>query len=201
MARLRFSFVLLASSLLALVACSGGAKPAQSADDTANSEGTSSTTDNKGDAADSTSKGAKVEDHGWDDVDQKDVSDEQKGSRKKDAPTKTSNSVKDNPDPDFKEGGSVDDAIKAVPQGLPRENLEQEALDKPLLNVDLYEPCKLTPSSHFEIRFAVWDGRCVGVDVKTTPKNPKLESCLRDVVSQVKWRERTKSLNISTVTF
>ncbi|MGC4064481.1 MAG: hypothetical protein QM784_07530 [Polyangiaceae bacterium] len=149
MVRLRFSFALLASSFLALGACSGGAKPAQSADDTANSEAANSTTDDKGDASGDKAKSAKVEDHGWDDVEQKDVSGDQKGARKKDAPTTSSNSVKDNPEPDFKEGGSVDDAIKAVPQGLPRENLEQEALDKPLLNVDLYEPCKLTPSSHF----------------------------------------------------
>jgi hypothetical protein len=200
MARPRISAVLLASSFLALVACSGGAKSARNPDDATTSDGTTLGSDDNG-VSDAKTKTASLEERGWADVEQKDATDEQKGSRKKDTTTTSSNSVKDNPDPEFKEGGSVDEAIKAVPQGLPRENLEQEALDKPLLNVDLYDPCKLTPSSHFEIRFAVWDGRCVGVDVKTTPKNPKLEACLRDVVSQVKWRERTKSLNISTVTF
>src|SRR5262245_49702002 len=34
----------------------------------------------------------------------------------------------DVPDPEFKEGGSVDDAIKAVPQGTPRLNIETEEL-------------------------------------------------------------------------
>lgn len=142
-----------------------------------------------------------VEDKGWSDVDQKETKSEEKGSRKKADSGSTSSSVKDNPDPEFKEGGSVEEAIKAVPQGLPRENLELDDLNEPLNKPETYAACKLTPSSHFEIKFAVWGGRCVGMDLKTTPKNPKLESCLRDVVSKAQWRDKTKSLNISTVSF
>src|SRR6185503_17315257 len=36
-------------------------------------------------------------------------------------------------EPEFKDGGSVDEAIKAVPQGTPRLNIETEALSKPLM--------------------------------------------------------------------
>lgn len=193
MTRSIFTRWLSLSCLLATVACSGSGTPAKNADDANNAaEGT----EGEGGTP-------KVEDKGWNDVDQKDVTSEQKGSRKKDDATakSTSSSVKDNPEPEFKENGSVDEAIKAVPQGLPRENVELEELNKPLGDVSIYTPCKLAPSAHFEIKFAVWAGRCVGMDIKTMPKNPKLETCLREVVSQAKWRDKTKSLNISTVSF
>ncbi|HEY5957684.1 MAG TPA: hypothetical protein VIV60_14065 [Polyangiaceae bacterium] len=115
--------------------------------------------------------------------------------------TNNTDDPKNNPDPDFKENGSVDQAISAVPQGLPRENMEQDVLDKPLLDTSLYAPCKLSPANHFEIKFAVWNGRVVGLDIKSTPKSAKLEECVRGVVQKVTWREKTKSLNISTVMF
>jgi len=109
----------------------------------------------------------------------------------------------DVPEPKWVEGGSVNDAINAVPQGLERENLEQEALDRPLLDPVLYQPCKGGPNQHFQIRFAVWDGKIVGLDISSAPKNPSFESCLREVVSRAKWPrgDRTRSLNISTVSF
>jgi hypothetical protein len=135
------------------------------------------------------------------DVDQPDL--KKGGDEASDGEKKKVNSdnPKNNPDPEFKEGGSVNDAINAVPQGLPRENMEQEVLDKPLLDTSLYAPCKLSPANHFEIKFAVWNGRIVGMDVKSTPKNPKLEACVRDAAMKATWREKTKSLNISTVMF
>ncbi|HEX6765221.1 MAG TPA: hypothetical protein VF103_07075, partial [Polyangiaceae bacterium] len=68
------------------------------------------------------------------------------------------------PDPEFKENGSVDDAIKAVPQGTPRLNIETEALSKPLMDMKLYEPCKIG-SAHFKVRVAVWNGKAVGIDL------------------------------------
>lgn len=124
--------------------------------------------------------------------------DDHNGPRKM---TNDTDNPKNNPDPDFKEGGSVNEAINAVPQGLPRENMEQEVLDKPLLDTSLYAPCKLTPANHFEIKFAVWNGKIVGMDIKSTPKNAKLEACVREQAMRATWREKTKSLNISTVMF
>lgn len=104
-------------------------------------------------------------------------------------------------EPTFKEGGSVNDAVNAIPQGFERVTIEQEALDLPLLNPEFYKPCKLSPSQHFEIKYAVWDGRAVGLDIKTTPNNKNAETCLRSLVSKNVWRDKVKSLNISTVTF
>lgn len=105
------------------------------------------------------------------------------------------------PEPQFVDGGSVDQAINAVPQGLPRENMEEEEINKPLLDMSIYSPCKLSANQHFTIKFAIWQGKVVGLDLTTTPKNAKAEECLREVVSRVSWRDKAKSLNISTVMF
>ncbi len=104
-------------------------------------------------------------------------------------------------DPKFTDGMTVEQAIKAVPQGVERENLEEEVMNKPLLDPSIYAPCKLSPSQHFNLRFALWDGRVVGMDLTTTPKSAKVESCVRDIVTRATWRQKVRSLNISTVTF
>jgi hypothetical protein len=98
------------------------------------------------------------------------------------------------PDPEFKENGSVDDAIKAVPQGTPRLNIETEALSKPLMDIKLYEPCKLG-SAHFKMKVAVWNGKAVGIDLTTTPNNPKLADCIKGRIREVTWEDKVKSLN------
>jgi len=98
------------------------------------------------------------------------------------------------PDPEFKENGSVADAINAVPQGTPRLNVETEALSKPLMDGKLYEPCKLG-SAHFRVRVAVWNGKAVGIDLTTTPNNPKLADCLKGRIREVTWEDKVKSLN------
>jgi hypothetical protein len=98
------------------------------------------------------------------------------------------------PDPEFKEGGSVDEAIKAVPQGTPRLNIETEALSKPLMDIKLYEPCKLG-SGHFKMKVAVWNGKAVGIDLTTTPNNPKLGDCIKGRIREVTWPDKVKALN------
>jgi hypothetical protein len=98
------------------------------------------------------------------------------------------------PAPEFKEGGSVDDAIKAVPQGTPRLNMETEVLSKPLMDGKLYEPCKLG-SAHFKVKVAVWDGKAVGIDLTTTPNNPKLADCIKGRIREITWEDKVKSLN------
>jgi hypothetical protein len=100
----------------------------------------------------------------------------------------------DVPDPEFKENGSVEEAIKAVPQGTPRLNVETEALSKPLMDGKLYEPCKLG-SAKFKVRVAVWNGKAVGIDLTTTPNNPKLAECLKGRIREVTWDDKVKSLN------
>jgi hypothetical protein len=98
-------------------------------------------------------------------------------------------------EPEFKDGMTVEEAINAVPQGTQRENVEQDALSKPLLDSKLYEPCKPKPNQKFRVKVAVWAGRAVGIDVDATPKNDALVDCVKQQVSQVQWKDKVKSLN------
>ena len=98
-------------------------------------------------------------------------------------------------EPSFKEGGSVDDAINAVPQGTERKNVEQEALAKPLMDEGLYKPCKLAPNQHFKLKVAIWDGKAVGIDISATPKNDKVVACIKQQIGGVTWKDKVKSLN------
>jgi len=98
------------------------------------------------------------------------------------------------PAPEFKPGMSVTEAINAVPPGVERANIEQEALSRPLMEATVYEPCKLG-AAHFKLKVAVWDGKAVGIDVSTTPKSDKLAECIRSQVGQLEWPDKVKSLN------
>lgn len=97
-------------------------------------------------------------------------------------------------DPEFTENMSVNDAIKAVPPGAERLEVEQDRLAEPLMEADVYEPCKLG-SGHFTARVAVWNGRAVGVDIETQPQNPQLARCLDQQIRELKWADRVRSLN------
>jgi hypothetical protein len=81
-----------------------------------------------------------------------------------------------------------------VPQGADRKNIEQEALAKPLQDPKLIEACKVG-SGHFKVKVAVWDGKAVGIDLTTTPKNQKLSDCLTQKIKELSWPDKVKSLN------
>ncbi len=98
-------------------------------------------------------------------------------------------------EPEFREGMSVNEAIDAVPRSSDRINIEPEALAKPLQDPELYKPCKPKPHEHFKIRVAIWQGKAVGLDVSTTPKNAALEECLKQQINQITWEEAVPSLN------
>lgn len=98
-------------------------------------------------------------------------------------------------EPEFRAGMTVNEAINAVPTGTERVNIDQETLEQPILRQELYAPCKLGPSQHFKIRVAIWDGRAVGLDIETTPKNEKVAACLREQIEGVRWSPKAKSLN------
>jgi hypothetical protein len=104
------------------------------------------------------------------------------------------------PEPQFTEGMSVADAIKAVPQGAERANIDQETLGKPLQDFALYEPCK-PGNVHFKIKIAVWDGKVVGADVTATPKNDKMVACIKERLSTLTWKAHVKSLNTVEYSF
>lgn len=97
-------------------------------------------------------------------------------------------------EPEFKDGMSVNEAINAVPMDTPTTNLEPEVLAKPISDANLYEPCKVG-TAKFKLKVAVWDGRAVGVDATTTPKNDKLAECIKAAVRQVSWPDKVRSLN------
>jgi len=99
------------------------------------------------------------------------------------------------PTPEFKPGMSVNEATSAVPDGIPRLNMEQEVLSAPLQNPDLYAPCKPSAAQHFKLRLAVWNGKVVGLDLSVSPKNAALESCLREQLLKLEWKDRVESLN------
>jgi len=102
------------------------------------------------------------------------------------------------PEPEFKEGMSVNEAINAVPPGIERVNIEDEVLARPLMDPKLYEPCKVS-GKHFTIKVAIWDGHAVGMDIDA--KDQKLAQCIRQQVSGVTWREKAKSLNTVEYSF
>jgi hypothetical protein len=97
-------------------------------------------------------------------------------------------------EPVFTDGMSVAEAIKAVPQGMERANIDQETLSKPIQDYELYEPCK-PGSARLTLKIAVWDGRAVGIDVTSAPKNDKLVGCVKDRIKGLKWQAKVKSLN------
>jgi hypothetical protein len=100
----------------------------------------------------------------------------------------------DVPEPTFTPDMSVEDAIKAIPQGTERVNVDQETLSKPLEDESLYDPCK-PGSTHFKLRIAVWRGKAVAIDLTTTPKNPKLAECLKGRIHDLTWSAKVPSLN------
>mgnify|MGYP000502666562 CR=1 FL=1 len=103
-------------------------------------------------------------------------------------------------EPQFQEGMSVEEAIKAVPQGAERANMDSETLGKPLQDFGVYEPCK-PGTARFKLRIAVWDGKVVGTDVTTTPKNEKLTACIKDRLKTLTWQAKVRSLNVVEYAF
>ena len=95
---------------------------------------------------------------------------------------------------------SVDEAIKAVPQGSPRLNMSNDVLHAPLLDLKRYDKCKVPRSTKVSMNVAVYDGVAVGVDVTTKPKNSKIEECLDGIVRSMTW-DKVPSLNQVTVNF
>jgi hypothetical protein len=104
------------------------------------------------------------------------------------------------PKVEFPPHASVEQAIKAVPQGATRLNMSNDILQAPLLDLKRYDKCKVPRSTKVSMTVAVYDGAAVGVDVTTKPKNGKIEECLDGVVRGMSW-DKVPSLNQVTVNF
>jgi hypothetical protein len=103
-------------------------------------------------------------------------------------------------EPQFTDGMSVADAIKAVPQGAERANIDQETLSKPIQDFAVYEPCK-PGTAQIKMKIAIWDGKAVGMDVTSTPKNEKLVACIKEQIKNLTWKAHVKSLNTVEYSF
>jgi hypothetical protein len=108
--------------------------------------------------------------------------------------TTTETKAPEAPEPVFTETMSVAQAQAAIPQGTPRSNLEQEALAKPLQDPKAFEACNIG-NARFQVKVAIWNGKAVGVDLTTKPKNPKLAECLTARIRELTWPDRVRSLN------
>jgi hypothetical protein len=104
------------------------------------------------------------------------------------------------PEPQFTDGMSVADAVKAVPVGAERSNIDQETLSEPIKEFSVYEPCK-PGAAKVKLKIAVWDGKAVGIDVTSTPKNEKLVACVKDQIKKLTWKAHVKSLNTVEYSF
>lgn len=103
------------------------------------------------------------------------------------------------PKPQFTEGMSVNQAISAVPTHYDYIGIEQEVLAKPLVDIETYKECKVTPNDRFTVKIAVWDGRVVGADVKAS--TPAKQQCIDRVVRAIEYKERVESINTVEYSF
>jgi hypothetical protein len=101
---------------------------------------------------------------------------------------------------EFPAHATVDQAIKAIPQGQPRMNMADDALRAPLLDLKRYDKCKVPRSTHVTMSVAVYEGAAVGADISSKPKNAKIEECVDEVVRSMTWPKVT-SLNTVTASF
>ena len=101
---------------------------------------------------------------------------------------------------EFPAHGTVDQAIKAIPQGQPRMNMADEDLRAPLLDLKRYDKCKVPRSTHVTMYVAVYDGAAVGADISSKPKSVKIEECVDEVVRGMTWK-KVPSLNTVTASF
>jgi hypothetical protein len=142
--------------------------------------------------------GEELEDFSQDDVEQPDLGETSTTSPEDDVGEPTAQTAKE---PEFTEGMSVREAIDAVPQGTQRINIDPNDLGEPLRNFELYEPCKPRQNDHFSIQVAVWDGKAVGIDITSKPKNPTLEECIKGRIRELTWKDKVRSLNTVEYSF
>ena len=58
----------------------------------------------------------------------------------------------------------------------------------------MFDSCNVG-SAKFKVRVAVWNGKAVGIDLETTPKNAALADCLKARVRELTWPDQVRSLN------
>ncbi len=95
-------------------------------------------------------------------------------------------------EPEFTGSMSQNEALNAA-QGASDEHVPED-LFTGQLNPEVFAECKVPGNVKVTLKLAVWDGRTVGVTVKVTPKNKKIETCLDSVARKIEWKEKAKSI-------
>jgi hypothetical protein len=116
------------------------------------------------------------------------------------ATTPTAATASTPPKIEFPPHATVDQAIRAIPQGQPRTNMADDALRAPLLDLKRYDKCKVPHSTKVTMTVAVYDGAAVGLDISSKPKSAKIEECVDGVVRGMTWN-KVPSLNTVSVSF
>lgn len=99
-------------------------------------------------------------------------------------------------EPEFTEGMSHKEAVD-VGQKASTEHIPEEAFSRQL-NPEVFAECKVPRHVKVELKFAVWDGRTVGVTVTTKPKSKRVQDCLDSVARKIEWKEKAKSISSFT---
>jgi hypothetical protein len=81
----------------------------------------------------------------------------------------------------------VDAALRAVPQGVPVGRLNRATLEAPLRDRSRFERCRIPVATSVQIDAVVYNGKAVGVDVRTAPSDPPLAFCIEQVVRELSW--------------
>jgi len=81
----------------------------------------------------------------------------------------------------------VDATLKAMPRGVTVGHLDRETLEMPIRDRSHYERCRIPIATRVQIDAVVYNGKAVGVDVRSTPSNPALDFCIEQVVREASW--------------
>jgi hypothetical protein len=113
-------------------------------------------------------------------------------------PPKTRDAASTRDKPEFRDGMSVEEAIRAVPTHYDYIGIDQDALERPLKDPEAFKPCRGAETHRFAIRVAVWDGKAVGIDVEAPPA---LRQCITEQIKKMEWRDKVQSINTIRYSF
>jgi hypothetical protein len=81
----------------------------------------------------------------------------------------------------------VDEALRAVPRGVPTGHLNRDALEGPLRDRAKFDRCGVPKAADIQIDAVIYNGAAVGVDVRANPRDQALEFCIEQIVRETSW--------------
>jgi hypothetical protein len=95
---------------------------------------------------------------------------------------------------------SFEEAIASGAVGSTGKDLSNAELGRPLAAGPWLADCGTPDSMRVTIKVAIRDGAAVGVTVKTSPADQRIERCVEQAVAQLRWPESTAT-DAVTVTY